>query len=242
MWIGWSSQVTVDNLPRQTIGYMDNYSLPPTRLDVVAKTMKTSQKVAAECGEAYAIVHYDLAVAKLALQIQAEETPVYDNVFVCFGAFHVQMAYFAAIGTYLADSGEPQVLTDVGVLASGSLNGFLSGRHYNRCKRIHVLLSLALQMLHFKRFKSELITLHDEPSPAALDEIESSEAYSEIMQKYNEFLKTSRSGYHRSTAKYWITYIDLIQLHQMFSRATRTNDLDLFTYCLQDMCCLFLSS
>ena len=65
---------------------MDNYSLPPTRLDVVAQTMKTSQKVAAECEEIYAVVHYDLAVAKLAIQIQTEESPVYDNIFVCFGA------------------------------------------------------------------------------------------------------------------------------------------------------------
>ena len=124
MWIGWNLQVTVDNLPQQTIGYMDNYSLPPTRLDVVTQTMRTSQKVAAECGETYAIVHYDLAVAKLALSIQAEESSVYENVCVCFGVFHVQMAYFPAIGTLLADFGGPQVLTDVGVLASGSLDGF----------------------------------------------------------------------------------------------------------------------
>ena len=115
-WIGWN--LTVDNLPRHTIGYMDNYSLPPTRLDAVAQTMKTSEKIAAECGETYAEVHYDLAVAKLAIQIQAEESPVYDNIFICFGAFHVQMAHFAAIEAFLTDSGGPQVL------ASCSLNVF----------------------------------------------------------------------------------------------------------------------
>ena len=66
-WIGWNS--TVDNLPRQTIGYMDNYSLPLTRLDVVAPTMTTFQKAGAECGDTYAVVHYDISVAKLAIQI-----------------------------------------------------------------------------------------------------------------------------------------------------------------------------
>ena len=51
---------------------------------------------------------------------------------------------------------------------------YLSGRHYNRYNRIHVLLYLALQMLHFKRFMSEygpppphfikqLKILYDEP-------------------------------------------------------------------------------
>ena len=62
-----------------------------------------------------------------------------------------------------------------------------------------------------------------------------------MIQTYTAFLGTSHSGYHGSTAKYWIAYIDLIELHQMFSQATRTNDLDIFTYCLQDMCCMFFA-
>ena len=87
MWVGWNARLTVDPLPQQTIGYMDNLNLPSTRLDVVPETMKLSQKLATECGESYAVVRYDLAVAKPALQIQSEESPLYDNVFVCFGAF-----------------------------------------------------------------------------------------------------------------------------------------------------------
>ena len=97
MWVGWNSCLTVDPLPQQIIGYMENLSLPPTRLDVVAETMKISQKVANECGQTYAVVSYDLAVAKPALQIQDEESPMYDNLFICLGAFHIQMTYFSAL-------------------------------------------------------------------------------------------------------------------------------------------------
>jgi len=39
MWIGWNSLFTVDKCPQQIIGYMENLSLPPTRLDVVAETL-----------------------------------------------------------------------------------------------------------------------------------------------------------------------------------------------------------
>ena len=46
MWIGWNSRLTKDHLPQQKIGYMDNLSLPPTRLDVLAETMKISLNVA----------------------------------------------------------------------------------------------------------------------------------------------------------------------------------------------------
>ena len=149
MWVGWNSLITDDPLPQQIIGYMKNICLPPTRLNVVAETMRISQKVAKECQQPYAIVTYDLAVAKLALKIQDEDAPQYDNVFICFGAFHTMLAYFSGIGFFLAESGGPETLVETGVLASGSLDGFISGRHFNRCKRLHPLLAVAMHV-HFE--------------------------------------------------------------------------------------------
>ena len=126
MWSGWNAKGSTDHLPAQVIAYMNNINLPSTRLDVVAETLRQSQEVARECGESYAIVTYDLAIAKPALLIQAEETPLYDNVFVCFGGFHITMAYFASLSYLLDESGGPHILVDTGVIASGSLSGFLS--------------------------------------------------------------------------------------------------------------------
>ncbi len=132
MWTGWNSLITEDKLPKQKIMYMENLNLPPTRLDVVAETLRISQRVAHECQDEFIAVHYDLAVAKPAMQIQVEEAPRFDNIFICFGPFHIAMAYFGALGHILSCSGGPQILTDTEVLAPGSLNAFISGKHYNR--------------------------------------------------------------------------------------------------------------
>ena len=121
MWRGWNSLVHQDALPQQDIGYIENIDLPPTRLDVVQETLSIAQKIAQECGEKHAIVHYDLAIAKPALQIQAQESPKYDNVFICFGTFHISMAYFGSLGYLLESSGCSEVLCNAGVLASGSV-------------------------------------------------------------------------------------------------------------------------
>jgi hypothetical protein len=104
---------------------------------LVTETLNISKKVAAECADEYAVVHYDLAVAKLAMLIQAEEVPRYDNIFICFGPFHILLAYFGALGHILDGSGGPHILMDVEVLGSGSLNGFLLGKHYNRYCLLH---------------------------------------------------------------------------------------------------------
>ena len=61
---------------------------------MVEETLKRLQKVAAECNKYNTSVTYDLAIAKVAMQLQAEEKPTYDNVFIHLGPFHITCAFF----------------------------------------------------------------------------------------------------------------------------------------------------
>ena len=246
MWAGWNSQITEDKLPLQTVGYMKNLNLPPTRLDVVAKTLTISQQLAQECNDPIAVVHYDLPIAKPALQVQAEEKPKYDNIFICFGPFHIQLAYSGALGHILDGSGGPYILTENDVLAPGSLNGFISGKHFNRCKRLH-------PMLHFESFLTEhgpvpksilesLQSLQDSPTAEVMDTIEKSQDYISFMEQYEDFSNDTRSGKHGTTAMYWMMYMDLVGIFLLFTRACRTNDLSLFIFCLEKMVPVFFAA
>ena len=249
MWTGWNSLITEDALPKQKVLYLENLTLPPTRNDVVLETMKMSQQIAKECGEDYMLVHYDLAIAKPALQIQAAESPRFDNLFIAFGPFHISLAFFRALGYLIDSSGGPEMLTESGLLATGSLNGFLSGNHYNRCKRLHPMLATALQILHFRFFLSlngpiseELYRdLFKEKTPEAMKELEASPAYISFMQKYSEFADITLSGGHGATARFWMVYIKIVNLHLMFMRACKTNNLRLFTFILGQMRYLFFT-
>ena len=62
------------------------------------------------------------------------------------------MAFFHPIGKFIAASGGPSIRNECGVIANGSLCGFLSGKHYNRCKWIHPLFAVAIEIMHFKLF------------------------------------------------------------------------------------------
>ena len=42
-----------------------------------------------------------MTIAKIAMQIQHEESPKFDNIFINLGAFHMEMALFNAIGKYI---------------------------------------------------------------------------------------------------------------------------------------------
>ena len=73
---------------------------------------------------------YDLAIAKMALRIQAEESPKFDNGFVNLCTFHVEVPYSTAIGKFIAESGPTFLLS----------------------KCVNQLLAAALEVLHFQSF------------------------------------------------------------------------------------------
>ena len=84
--------------------------------------MKRNITLAEECKECYIATTYDLAIAKAACQLQDTIQPKYDNILVCFGAFHIMFRYLSAIGYLIDSSGAGHILMESGALTKGSLN------------------------------------------------------------------------------------------------------------------------
>jgi len=62
------------------------------------------------------------------------------------------MAYFKTIGKFIDECGITYIMVESELLASGSVNGFITGKHFNRCKRLYPVIALGLQLLHFELF------------------------------------------------------------------------------------------
>ncbi len=135
----------MDLLPLQRICYMDPISRSPANNDVVRETMIRTNNVAKETGQDYAVVTYDLAVALKAYSMQALETPLFDKLLIMLGNFHIELAFYGAVGTLINKSGIQFILTEADILAEGSMMGFIKGKFYNRCTRIHEILANVLE-------------------------------------------------------------------------------------------------
>lgn len=213
MWLGYNSLLHEDRSPKHIICYLTTINASPTNKDTIYETMIQSQKVALECGQRYIEVTYDLAIAKIALQIKSTEANTFDNLFIHLGVFHIMMAYFKAVGKFIDNCGLSTIMVNEELLANGSVNGFITGKHYNRCKRLHPMITLALKMLHFERFiDQEKINLPDECKTyllqflktrafePSLEQVE----LTEIFHKYKQFTVETVEGKHGMTAQYYI--------------------------------------
>ncbi|KAG5887454.1 hypothetical protein JTB14_017310 [Gonioctena quinquepunctata] len=153
MWLGYNCLISIDLSEKQKIEYLPPINSSPTSYAIVNETLVMANEIAEKCQQEQIIVTYDLAIAKMAMKIQEKEKPKFDKVFVNLGAFHMEMAFFKAIGKYIDGSGLVEILVQAEVLANGSMNSFLDSKHFNRCKRLHPL--IACIKLHFEIFNTK---------------------------------------------------------------------------------------
>ena len=147
------------------------------------------------------------------------------------------MSYYKAIGKLVDESGMPYILVESGLLAPGSLNGFIGGKNFNRCKRLHSLISAALQTLHFQAFlktqdstvsKQEIIEylrLVDCDGGNVSSFINSLplEIY-ELQLKYEKYSQLTLLGEHGPTAQFWMIYMRMMDVQRKVTRAVRMQD------------------
>ena len=82
MWTSWNTERFIEKCPRQRVEYMQHTPFPPTRVDAVKETIVQSKRVSEECGSTFAVITYNLAIAKIAKKIQNEEPDEFNYVFI----------------------------------------------------------------------------------------------------------------------------------------------------------------
>ena len=139
----------------------------------------------------------------------------------------MELAFFGAVGTFLNGSGIETVLAEAGVLAEEFLIGFMKGKFYNRCQRIHELVAIALECLLFQQCMSflsleeqDLLLEFATTAPTASansDKIwffcQENEEFITLCNKYNEFFDNALNKKIGKTVQYWIIYNFFFLLH-----------------------------
>ena len=210
-------------------------------------------QIADESNRQSLCVTCDPAIARMTLKIQKEESPNFDRLFIDFGSFHIEMAFFHSIGSNIVLSGGPSILSQAGIIASNPLRGFISGTHFNRCKRIHKIFAAAMEICQFNAFLSLTNTdavllnfdlkqafkmINEGGTQLTMDSLPPE--ILDLCSRYVEFTEEMKRGEHGKTAKYWTQYIEMVHLYHGFSRSVRESDLDLFIHTIPKISCFFL--
>ena len=109
--------------------------------------MLRSCSTAKSLNQQHTIITLDQAVYCKALEIRWKHSDKFSNVVLRLGAFQICNTFLAVLGKRFGEAGLQDLLVESGVVAAGSVQAVLDGRHYNRGIRAHKLVWEALSRL-----------------------------------------------------------------------------------------------
>ena len=199
--------------------YHMTYPNPPCKTilyDVMSKLSRsiTSKKMP------FAVIVGDHPVYALMLEIKSENAELFAHILPFMGAFHVQMSFVSAIYKRFKGSGISDVLVAAGVIADGSVDQALRGKHFKRgvrCLRLfyETLVHHALD----KRLEGSQLS---EEIKVCLSKLRSSDDTQELADAYAELesdleLKNLVNTLFQdfddaSQSEYWISFMEMVEI------------------------------
>ena len=124
---GWSYFVTSLSpvIPQTKIGYGPMVPSGPTDPAVVHKGLEYIAKLSDKYGMKHTIVTADQAIYDIAYALHnnaKKDDPIYENLILMLGGFHLAMNFIGAVGKIMKNSGAEDIITKAKVSKEGTAN------------------------------------------------------------------------------------------------------------------------
>ena len=163
-WSGFNAVASNQKIPpKSVVGYCPLIDASPTELSTVYTWLTKSLEMATQLNLDDTVVVLDQAIYAKALEVVWKQKEKFNSIVLRMGSFHITCVFLSVMGKRFKDGGLRDLLLESTLVGSGSLNGVLEGKHYNRALRTHkvsaifhhypdaILLS-SLLMLLLRRF------------------------------------------------------------------------------------------
>ncbi|KAL1251048.1 hypothetical protein QQF64_018844 [Cirrhinus molitorella] len=234
-WTGFHTLIQGDStLQKSALYYLPVIEASPTEMSTVNTILERSVQIADQLELDHIVLVFDQAIYAKAQQIRWKDDNLTRRIVIRLGEFHTCMSFLGILGKRFGDAGLQDILIESEVVAPGSINGVISGHHYNRSMRAHKLLYESLQRIRLLTFLDSLPLEDRDECMDVITEIKcafqdrtmdvlcANEKFDKMCSKYVDFVK-KRSA-ENPTFAFWSSYIDMVQILLLFVRATRESD------------------
>ena len=137
-WTGFFIKVR-DNIVviQSTIGYLDTLDSPATDLMTAYEVVCLGYEIKERLKLKAVACVFDQAFCAKAMETFWKHKAQFEDLVIMMGGFHLLMTMLAITGSRFADAGLRDVAVQNGIIAEGSVDSVLNGKHYNRAVRLH---------------------------------------------------------------------------------------------------------
>ncbi|XP_046569800.1 uncharacterized protein LOC124278096 [Haliotis rubra] len=250
-WTVCNQLLTNDAHPLSTIGYLPVIDASPTDKSTVNAILEKSLLIANSLNLSAIVLVMDQAIYARAQEIRWNGRQEFrDQLVIRLGEFHTAMAFLGAIGKRFGDAGLRDIAIESNLVAEGSINGVISGHHYNRSLRCHKILSEAMHRLRIQEYldhlsperNQEVITvihsIHDSFPTTFMSCLET-DSVIRFLEDYDRYVKI-KCGCNDMYA-FWTSYLEMVELLLLFLSGTREGNWELHLSTIRDMILWFMA-
>ena len=95
------------------------------------------------------------------MEVLWKQKEQFKGLVVMMGGFHLLMTLLAIIGSRFGNAGLRDIAVHSEMIAEGSIDSVLSGKHYNRGVRLHKIISEGITKLLLDDFEASLVRICD---------------------------------------------------------------------------------
>ena len=139
-------------ISEDVVGYLHTINAPATELNTVFEILNQSERIRKELLLEAIVVVMDQALFAKAAEIAWKQKELFPNILLRMGTFHTICNALSILGKRFRDAGLKDICIEAGIVAEGSINGVLDGKHYNRAVRVHKYIYEALMRLAWEEF------------------------------------------------------------------------------------------
>ena len=250
-WTTCNQLLRKDSHPLSAIGYLPIIDSSPTEKSTVNTILVKSLDIATYLNVPAIVLVMDQAIYAKAQEIRWHGRPEFrEKLVIRLGEFHTAMAFLGVIGKRFGDAGFRDIAIESNLVAEGSINGVISGHHYNRSLRCHKTLSEAMHRLRIQEYLDQLPPdknqealsimqkLHDDFPTTFMNSLEADSVH-QLLKDYENYVKMKCRGNYMYA--FWTSYLEMVQLLLLFLRATREGNWELHLSSIRDMIPWFFS-
>lgn len=224
---------------QDTIGYLPTIDSPATEMNTVFEILKKADSYKNALNLKSMIIVMDQAIYAKAIEITWKHQDLFADIVLRLGTFHTSCVLMAVIGLRFGSAGLRDVIIESKVIAEGSVEKTLNGKHYNRAVRFHKLMFEACMRLVWESFvdwikekgeETEILD-HAVEKIKALDDsdkmddeifqsVSTDNAVIQLFELFQKFCTMLRDD-NGSLSQFWMSYIDLVTVLLNLIRAAR---------------------
>ena len=237
-WTGFNvrQQLLKGTLVKSAIYYRPVIEASPTEMRTVNEILTRSSAMAARMQVDQIVLVFDLAIYAKIQQIRWGNDVLKERFVVRLGEFHAAMSFLSVIGKRFGEAGLKDIVIESGIVAEGSINGVLSGHHYNRSINTMKVMYEAMERLRISSFlesQSEDDLTYFDSAITTIEEFPVSQEFADLFEKYQQFCIVRRK--EDPTFELWSSFLEMVSLLLIFLRATRESDWNLHVAVLRLM-------